>query len=104
MTEAQLGGAVAPLIRLPTTHVVNIGIRTPPRNFRGQVDTGSDLIWFQCDTFNGSRRCTPPMFYPEDSSTKRWVPCSSSLCSALGNSTCALDCQYSHIYIGSWDT
>ncbi|GLJ56970.1 hypothetical protein SUGI_1401510 [Cryptomeria japonica] len=103
-TQTRLGGAVAPVIRLPKTHVVNIGIGTPPKNFQGQVDTGSDLIWLQCDLFNRSNWYYPPPFYPEHSSTYRRVPCSSSLCSALANSTCASDCQYSHIYSESWST
>ncbi|GLJ19691.1 hypothetical protein SUGI_0356680 [Cryptomeria japonica] len=39
-----------------------------------------------------------------DSSTYERVPCSSSFCSALGNSTCAPDCRYSHLYSQSWIT
>ncbi|GLJ19685.1 hypothetical protein SUGI_0356600 [Cryptomeria japonica] len=103
-TKTQVSGGVAPLNRHRTTLTVSIGIGTPPSNFYGQVDKGSDLIWFQCDSLNYAMLYDLPTFYREDSSTYRRVTCSSSFCSALGISTCASDCQYSHRYRESWST
>ncbi|GLJ19687.1 hypothetical protein SUGI_0356630 [Cryptomeria japonica] len=97
-TKTQVSGGVAPLTRYRTTIAVTIGIGTPLS--KDKWTQGSDLIWFQCAP------CTQcsigSKFLPEFSSTYRRLPCSSSLCSTLGNSTCAPDCQYSHIYSQNW--
>ncbi|XP_059074859.1 aspartic proteinase nepenthesin-2-like [Cryptomeria japonica] len=100
--QTHVGGAFSSLTSRDRAQIMSIGIRTPTRTFKGLVDTASDLIWFYCDPFNHFH--IYPTFYQSDSSTYERVPCSSSFCSALGNSTCAPDCRYSHLYSQSWIT
>ncbi|GLJ19688.1 hypothetical protein SUGI_0356640 [Cryptomeria japonica] len=84
-----LVGMGVPVVGEDKVYFMTIGMGTPPINIRSQIDTGSDLIWFDCTAL------------PADSSTFKSVTCPSSLCSSVPNSTCALNCQYSHNYTHS---
>ncbi|GLJ57241.1 hypothetical protein SUGI_1307690 [Cryptomeria japonica] len=94
--KAQSTGKLEPLVGMGIPEVgedrayfMIIGMGTPPISIRSQVDTGSDLIWFDCTAL------------PTSSSTFKSLPCPSSLCSNLPNSTCSTSCQFSHNYTGS---
>ncbi|GLJ19689.1 hypothetical protein SUGI_0356660 [Cryptomeria japonica] len=83
--ETQVGMGV-PVVGEERAYFMTIGMGTPPINIRSKVDTGSDLILFDCTTL------------PAESSTIKSVPCPSYLCSALPNSTCTTNCQFFHNY------
>nr|CAB3454504.1 unnamed protein product [Digitaria exilis] len=66
------------------TYLVDLSIGTPPLALTAVLDTGSDLIWTQCDA--PCRRCFPqptPVYAPARSATYANVSCSSKLCDAL---------------------
>ncbi|RLM61829.1 hypothetical protein C2845_PM14G16640 [Panicum miliaceum] len=69
-------------------HSLTVGVGTPPQPRTLIVDTGSDLIWTQCELFR-SRRAAPaaagrqrePLYYdPRRPSSFAFLPCSSRLC------------------------
>ena len=66
------------------TYLVDFAIGTPPLALSAVLDTGSDLIWTQCDA--PCRRCFPqpaPLYAPARSVTYANVSCGSRLCDAL---------------------
>jgi hypothetical protein len=66
------------------TYLVDITIGTPPLALTAVLDTGSDLIWTQCDA--PCRRCFPqpmPLYAPGRSATYANMSCGSKLCEAL---------------------
>ncbi|XP_073156722.1 aspartic proteinase nepenthesin-1-like [Henckelia pumila] len=81
--------------------LMKLSIGTPPVSFSAILDTGSDLVWTQCQP---CKRCFPqttPIFDPEKSSSFTHLPCSSILCSALQPSSSCDDgksCQYTYLY------
>lgn len=82
-------------------YLMNISIGTPPFPILAIADTGSDLIWTQCNPCEDCYPQTAPLFDPKESSTYRKVPCSSSQCCALEESSCSTEgdtCSYSISY------
>nr|CAB3458164.1 unnamed protein product [Digitaria exilis] len=66
------------------TYLVDLAIGTPPLALTAVLDTGSYLIWTQCDA--PCRRCFPqptPLYAPATSATYANVSCTSNLCDAL---------------------
>ncbi|KAM0912860.1 hypothetical protein ACQ4PT_012549 [Festuca glaucescens] len=66
------------------TYLVDLAIGTPPLPMTAVLDTGSDLIWTQCDA--PCRKCFPqpaPLYAPARSATYANVSCRSTLCDAL---------------------
>ncbi|CAL5083283.1 unnamed protein product [Urochloa decumbens] len=66
------------------TYLVDLAIGTPPVALTAVLDTGSDLIWIQCDA--PCRRCFPqptPLYAPARSATYANVSCGSKLCEAI---------------------
>ncbi|OEL28781.1 Aspartic proteinase nepenthesin-1 [Dichanthelium oligosanthes] len=66
------------------TYLVDLTIGTPPLPLTAVLDTGSDLIWTQCDA--PCQRCFPqptPLYAPARSATYANVSCDSKLCEAL---------------------
>ncbi|GJN32552.1 hypothetical protein PR202_gb21066 [Eleusine coracana subsp. coracana] len=86
------------------TYLVDLAIGTPPLALTAVLDTGSDLIWTQCDA--PCRRCFPqpsPLYAPARSATYANLSCGSALCDhALPGSTrCSaskLSCAYYYSY------
>ncbi|KAF7150569.1 hypothetical protein RHSIM_Rhsim02G0214300 [Rhododendron simsii] len=69
-------------------YLMNFSIGTPPKSYYGTMDTGSDLIWTQCQP---CLMCVPqpvPLFDPKKSSSFSNVSCSSKLCLDLKISDC----------------
>ncbi|KAH7860583.1 hypothetical protein Vadar_015163 [Vaccinium darrowii] len=80
--------------------LMNLSIGTPPQPYYAIMDTGSDLVWTQCQP---CIQCFPqptPLYDPMKSSSFSEVPCSSNLCKALPISNCsnANGCEYLYIY------
>ncbi|XP_062190504.1 aspartic proteinase nepenthesin-1-like [Phragmites australis] len=85
------------------TYLVDLAIGTPPLPLTAVLDTGSDLIWTQCDA--PCRRCFPqptPLYAPARSGTYANVSCGSKLCEALPRSSrCSAQeprCGYDYSY------
>ncbi|KAA8528180.1 hypothetical protein F0562_035569 [Nyssa sinensis] len=82
------------------SYLMKFSLGTPPVEIFASADTGSDLIWIQCEPCNQDK-CFPqdrPLFDPMKSSTYIELPCDSKPCQALQSSQCdntKNQCQYS---------
>lgn len=83
-------------------YFVRIGVGSPPRSQYMVIDSGSDVVWVQCQPCNQCYRQTDPVFNPSDSASFSTVSCSSSACSRLQNSAacshsggCRYEVEYS---------
>ena len=79
------------------------GTGTPAVAFAALIDTGSDLVWRQCQPCANcySQSSGDPVFNPTRSSTFRRLPCSADLCSDLPRSSCSSTsstCRYVYAY------
>ncbi|XP_072986453.1 aspartic proteinase nepenthesin-1-like [Typha latifolia] len=76
-------------------YLMDLAIGTPQLPYSAILDTGSDLIWTQCQP---CLQCFPQpsfIFDPSKSSTFSELSCSSSVCQDLTNSSCPTSqCQY----------
>ncbi|KAJ7949689.1 aspartic proteinase CDR1-like [Quillaja saponaria] len=75
-------------------------VGTPPFKILGIADTGSDLIWSQCNPCNACYNQTAPLFDPAKSITYKKVSCAARQCESLGNeASCSLgSCTYAAHY------
>ncbi|RVW17763.1 Aspartic proteinase nepenthesin-1 [Vitis vinifera] len=78
--------------------VVNLMIGTPPVPFPAIMDTGSDLIWTQCNPCKLCFQQSTPVFNPKRSSTFSNISCSSKLCKGVKPSKCDKSCEYRYTY------
>ncbi|GAB2277261.1 hypothetical protein Dimus_011967 [Dionaea muscipula] len=89
--------------------LMTLAIGTPPKSYSAIVDTGSDLIWTQCEPCTRCYRQPTPVFEPRASSSFSNLSCSSELCQQLmimssttTSSYCYSDqrqpCQYTYGY------
>ncbi|KAF7149858.1 hypothetical protein RHSIM_Rhsim02G0215100 [Rhododendron simsii] len=81
-------------------YLMNFSIGTPPKSYYGTMDTGSDLIWTQCQPCLECFSQPDPVFDPKKSSSFSNVSCSNNLCHELPKSQCnAHDgCVYIYSY------
>ncbi|KAJ4834480.1 hypothetical protein Tsubulata_005630 [Turnera subulata] len=81
-------------------YIMSLSIGTPSFKILAIADTGSDLIWTQCQPCKGCYKQVAPLFDPKSSKTYRDLTCSSSQCQGLDRSTCTSGniCQYSYSY------
>lgn len=78
---------------------MSLAIGTPPKSFSAILDTGSDLIWTQCEPCTRCFHQHTPIFEPMNSSSFSNLSCSSELCQQLPTSYCYNDlCQYTYQY------
>ena len=64
-------------------YVMTLYLGTPPQKFVVILDTGSSLVWVQCQPCTSPYKCyneTDPFFDPSASSSYSAVPCSNSTC------------------------
>ncbi|KAJ1428806.1 Xylanase inhibitor, C-terminal [Sesbania bispinosa] len=99
-----------PLQEDSDSYVVNVGLGTPKRNFTLVVDTGSSLLWTQCQpcklgNIGGCYKQINPIFNPSKSSTYTNIPCTSHPCTLINStsgyfSTCiSSKCVYETAYV-----
>lgn len=67
-------------------YVMKISLGTPPQERIAIVDTGSDLVWLQCQCGSNCQMQTDPVFDPTASTSYLAVPCNNSLCTPVTNS------------------
>ncbi|XVE62389.1 hypothetical protein DITRI_Ditri06bG0114700 [Diplodiscus trichospermus] len=81
-------------------YLMNISIGTPAFDIVAIADTGSDLIWTQCNPCSECFQQDAPLFNPSDSSTFRTFSCSANQCKGLEGTSCSSNntCQYSVSY------
>ncbi|GMH10383.1 hypothetical protein Nepgr_012224 [Nepenthes gracilis] len=78
--------------------LMTLAIGTPASSFSAIMDTGSDLIWTQCEPCNRCFDQPTPIFHPNKSSSFSPLSCSTNLCQQLPLSTCDDGCQYVYQY------
>lgn len=78
--------------------IVDLAIGTPSVPFPAIIDTGSDLIWTQCQPCADCYRQGTAIFNPSTSRTYARLSCSSKLCRALPVSDCRSSCEYIYSY------
>ncbi|KAK3007517.1 hypothetical protein RJ639_014841 [Escallonia herrerae] len=69
-------------------YFVRIGVGSPPRSQYMVIDSGSDIVWVQCQPCNQCYRQTDPVFDPASSASFTGVSCGSSACDRLENAGC----------------
>ncbi|WVZ03670.1 hypothetical protein V8G54_024476 [Vigna mungo] len=61
-------------------YLVNYSVGTPPVQILGIVDTGSNLIWMQCQPCRNCYKQDKPIFNPSTSRTYSTMPCVAAEC------------------------
>ncbi|CAL0333586.1 unnamed protein product [Lupinus luteus] len=83
-------------------YLMSYSIGTPPVKTLGIVDTGSNIIWLQCQPCNPCYKQTSPIFDPSKSKTYRYLPCTSNKCDSTRDTSCSTNrrknCQYTIRY------
>lgn len=92
-------GVKTPIHAAEGDYLMDLSIGTPPHPYSVILDTGSDLIWTQCNPFDECFKQTFPVFEPKMSSSYSDVSCSSDFCKELPLSTCSGSrCLYLYRY------
>ncbi|XP_057452639.1 aspartic proteinase CDR1-like [Lotus japonicus] len=82
-------------------YLMSYSVGTPPFKLYGIVDTGSNLVWFQCKPCKVCNSQTSPIFDPSNSETYKTLPCFSAQCQSFATS-CSQDntqtCEYTANY------
>ncbi|XP_058741925.1 aspartic proteinase CDR1-like [Vicia villosa] len=81
-------------------YLMTYSVGTPPFKQFGIPDTGSDIVWLQCEPCETCFNQTTPIFKPAQSSTYKNVPCSSDTCQSVRSSSCGgkNNCEYTITY------
>ncbi|XP_023547721.1 protein ASPARTIC PROTEASE IN GUARD CELL 2-like [Cucurbita pepo subsp. pepo] len=78
---------------------VRVGVGSPPRSQYMVIDSGSDIVWVQCQPCTQCYQQSDPVFNPADSSSFAGVSCGSAVCDRLDNTDChAGRCRYEVSY------
>ncbi|XP_065853880.1 aspartic proteinase CDR1-like [Euphorbia lathyris] len=93
-------------------YLMNISVGTPSFEIVAIADTGSDLIWTQCEPCDQCYKQDAPLFDPSHSTTYGDISCSSKKCSILKETGCSGSgsgsgsgiCQYQYSYGDSSST
>ncbi|KAH7295924.1 hypothetical protein KP509_27G070700 [Ceratopteris richardii] len=73
-------------------YFMDVYIGSPPRHFMLIMDTGSDLIWTQCNPCKNCYEQEGPLFTPNSSSSYRLVTCSEPQCKLVYNANPDEEC------------
>ncbi|KOM49238.1 hypothetical protein LR48_Vigan08g006500 [Vigna angularis] len=83
-------------------YVMSYSVGTPEFQVFGIVDTGSDIVWMQCQPCKTCFDQTTPIFNPSNSTTYETLPCSSTSCKSVSDNSCnshkKKNCEYSIFY------
>ncbi|XP_042500332.1 protein ASPARTIC PROTEASE IN GUARD CELL 2 [Macadamia integrifolia] len=80
-------------------YFVRIGVGSPPTDQYMVIDSGSDIVWVQCQPCSQCYHQSDPVFDPAESASFSGVSCRSSVCNQLENSGChAGGCRYEVSY------
>ncbi|KAL2239630.1 UNVERIFIED_CONTAM: Protein ASPARTIC PROTEASE IN GUARD CELL 2 [Sesamum indicum] len=80
-------------------YFVRIGVGSPARSQYMVIDSGSDIVWVQCQPCSQCYHQSDPVFDPAESASFSGVSCSSSVCERVENSGChAGRCKYEVSY------
>ncbi|CAL5192639.1 unnamed protein product [Lathyrus oleraceus] len=81
-------------------YLMTYSIGTPPFKQVGIADTGSSIVWLQCEPCELCFNQTTPKFKPAKSSTYKNIPCLSNVCESVSRSSCGDkdNCEYSIVY------
>ncbi|KAK8561434.1 hypothetical protein V6N13_149385 [Hibiscus sabdariffa] len=80
-------------------YFVRIGVGSPPRSQYMVIDSGSDIVWVQCQPCTQCYHQYDPVFDPAASASYGGVSCSSSVCDRIENPGChAGRCRYEVMY------
>ncbi|KAJ4753213.1 Aspartic proteinase nepenthesin-1 [Rhynchospora pubera] len=79
-------------------YLINLSIGIPAQPLALTLDTGSDLIWTQCQPCLQCFSQPLPLYDPSNSSTFSDISCDSDLCQSLPHSACHKQCMYAYSY------
>ncbi|XP_004511020.1 aspartic proteinase CDR1-like [Cicer arietinum] len=81
-------------------YLMTYSVGTPPSRVYGIADTGSEIIWLQCQHCLQCFNQTNPMFDPSKSSSYKIIPCGSNTCRSRRDTYCTENeyCQYNIEY------
>ncbi|KAK7314198.1 hypothetical protein VNO77_39411 [Canavalia gladiata] len=83
-------------------YLLSYFVGTPPFQLYGIVDTGSDIIWLQCQPCKTCFNQTTPIFDPSKSHTYKTLPYFSTTCQSVQDTTCSSNgeqtCEYTINY------
>ncbi|MED6109658.1 Protein ASPARTIC PROTEASE IN GUARD CELL 2 [Stylosanthes scabra] len=80
-------------------YFVRIGLGSPPTYQYMVVDSGSDIVWVQCQPCSQCYNQSDPLFNPATSASFSGVACSSAVCDRLENAGCHQGrCRYEVSY------
>lgn len=80
-------------------YFVRIGVGSPARSQYMVIDTGSDIVWVQCQPCRQCYHQSDPVFDPAYSASFSGVSCSSTVCDRIENSGCQSGwCKYEVSY------
>ncbi|KAL6575562.1 hypothetical protein OROHE_000939 [Orobanche hederae] len=82
-------------------YLMKYSIGTPPVPSLGVADTGSDIIWTQCQPCLQCFNQNLTFFAPKKSSTYKRIPCNTSNCKSLTETSCSKtrnNCLYYEMY------
>ncbi|KAL4201293.1 hypothetical protein AMTRI_Chr02g258010 [Amborella trichopoda] len=74
-------------------YLIKVGIGNTKRDFFLLIDTGSDLVWIECEQGESGSNSTDPIYDPATSSSYQSIACNETLCKNM-NSSCTTDCFY----------
>ncbi|KAE8666200.1 Aspartic proteinase PCS1 [Hibiscus syriacus] len=60
--------------------IVSLTVGTPPQNVSMVLDTGSELSWLHCNQTTRNYQPDPTIFYPNQSTSYKPIPCFSPTC------------------------
>lgn len=80
-------------------YFIRIAVGTPAREQFMVLDTGSDVVWIQCQPCHDCYDQADPIFDPSTSASFATVACASTLCGQLDNGDCeGARCRYQVSY------
>ncbi|KAL5062258.1 hypothetical protein RYX36_023995 [Vicia faba] len=83
-------------------YIMTYSLGTPPVKIYGIVDTGSDIVWLQCQPCRQCYKQVTPIFDPSKSKSYKNLLCSSKQCKSVDFHSCSKNnsCEYSVDYVG----